>query len=207
MTTGKKPRGYIEKALFIDCETSGLAYNCDDPSYDPATGQKFQAVSFGLIVVNMNTLRVVEKLYVEIKWDGESVWDKRAQSVHGLSLEYLEDNGLSPEDAVVEIATLIINHWGPDGVVCLGGHNVATFDKWFLQRLLRSQGINIRFGSKTIDTNAIGLATFGTHNSDDLFEAVGLPTRDPERHNALTDAMNCVEVIRVVRSVFNQCLE
>lgn len=207
MSQNTKPRGYIEKALFIDCETSGLAYNCDDPSFNPNTGEKYQAVSFGLVVVNTNTLKEIDSLYVEIKWDGESVWDKRAQAVHGLTLDYLETHGLPREEAVLAIADLILSHWGPESPVALGGHNVATFDKYFLQRLLRSEGIEVRFGSKTIDTNAIGLAVFGTHNSDDLFNVVGLPPRDPANHNALEDARACVHVVRTVRALADACLE
>lgn len=204
--TQAKPRGYIEKALFIDCETSGLAYGSDDPSYDPVANKTYQAVSFGLAVVNALTLDVIEELYVEIKWDGVSVWDKRAQAVHGLSLEYLEENGLDEEDAVVAIASLILKYWGPESPVCLGGHNVATFDKYFLQRLLRKHGIEVRFGSKVIDTNSIGFAVFGTHNSDDLFELVGI-VRDPENHNALDDVKACVKSVKMVRQLAKKCLD
>jgi Exonuclease len=207
MAQDKKPRGYIEKVLFIDAETSGLAYSSDDPSYDSVTNEVFQAVSFGLIVANAQTLEPIEDLYVEIKWNGDSKWDKRAEAVHGLSLGYLEENGMDEEDAVVAIASLILKYWGPESPVCLAGHNVATFDKFFLNRLLKKHGISIRFGSKTIDTNAIGFATFGTHNSDDLFAVVGCPERDPAKHNALTDAHNALTAVRVVRQLFTRCVD
>lgn len=203
----KKPRGYIERVLVIDAETSGISFNGIDPTINPATGETYQAVSLGLIVANAITLEPIERLYVEIKWNGESVWSKEAERVHGLSLAYLEEHGITEEEAVVEIAELIIKHWGPDGVVCLAGHNVATFDRFFLDRLLRKYGLAIRFGSKTIDTNAIGFATFGTHNSDDLFAIVGLPERDPSAHNALVDAESALKAIKRVRELFERCLE
>jgi len=195
----KKPRGYIERILFIDCETSGLNFNADDPS------EGYQSVSWGLVVASAQTLDKIEELYLEIKWDGESTWSKEAQAIHGLTPKYLEENGMTEEDAVVAIAELILKHWGPDSPVCLGGHNVATFDKFFLRRLLRKYEIEVRFGSKTVDTNAIGFATFGTHNSDDLFEAVGLPAR--EDHNALQDANNARLSVQRVRKMFNACLD
>lgn len=207
MSTQKKPRGYIELVLFVDAETSGLSFNGIDPTINPDTGETFQAVSFGLVVASAKTLEPIEKLYVEIKWNGESTWSKEAEKVHGLSLAYLEENGVTEEDAVVEIAELILKYWGPESPVCLGGHNVATFDKFFLDRLLRKHGIAMRFGSKTIDTNAIGFATFGTHNSDDLFSVVGLPDRDPEKHNALTDAENALHAVRTVRQLFTRCID
>ena len=206
MATTSKPRGYIDRVLFIDAETSGIAMGQIDPTFNPATGEKYQAVSFGLVVADAATLKPIDQLYVEIKWDGESVWDKRAEAVHGLSLAYLEEHGMDEEDAVVEIVTLILKHWGPDSAVCLGGHNVATFDKFFLSKLLQKHGMPVRYGSKTIDTNAIGFATFGTHNSDDLFEMVGCPARDPAHHNALVDALNALTAVRIIRKLFTQCI-
>lgn len=205
MSEDKKPRGYIEKILIVDSETTGMAYGCDDPSYNPTTGETYQAVSWGMIVADAFTLKPIERLYVEIKWNGESVWDPRAQAVHGLSLDYLEENGMSEEDAVVEIASLILKYWGPDSPVHLGGHNVATFDLPFLRRLLRSQGLEIKFGHKYIDSNSVGFTTFGTHNSDDLFEAVGCATRGD--HNALEDAENTLTALRTIKQLFNACME
>lgn len=205
MSQDKKPRGYIERFLVVDCETSGMVYGTDDPSYDPVTGETYQSVSWGLVVADALTLMPIERLYVEIKWNGESKWDMRAQAIHGLTLPHLEANGMSEEDAVVEIASLILKYWGPDSPVHLGGHNVATFDLFFLRRLLRSQGIEIRFGNKYIDSNSVGFATFGTHNSDDLFSMVGCTDRGD--HNALEDAENTLTALRTIKQLFNACLE
>lgn len=198
-----RPKGYFDYFLAIDCETSGMSFGTDDPSINTKTGQVYQSVSWGLVVVDATTLETVEELYIEIKWDGESEWDKRAEKVHGLSLAYLEENGMTPEEAVVAIAGLILKYWGPDVPVCLAGHNVQTFDMFFLKRLLRSQGIEIKFGNRHIDTNSIGFSVYQTYNSDDLFDVVGCVKRD--KHNALDDARNVVRVIRVTRSLANEC--
>lgn len=202
----KKPRGYIDLVLFMDAETSGIAMGQDDPSYDPTTNKEYQAVSWGFVVANAHTLKPIETLYIEVKWNGDSEWSMEAQKIHGLTPKYLEENGVSEEDAVIQIAELLMKYWGPDGVVCVGGHNVATFDLFFFKRLLRKFELPVRFGSKTIDTNAIGFATFATHNSDDLFETVGLPPRTGE-HNALTDADNARETVRRVRAMFAHCID
>lgn len=203
MTENKKPRGHFDYFLAIDCETSGMSFGTDDPSINTKTGQVYQSVSWGLVVVDATTLKTVEELYIEIKWDGESEWDKHAEKVHGLSLAYLEENGMTSEEAVVAIAGLILKYWGPDVPVCLAGHNVQTFDMFFLKRLLRSQGIEIKFGNRHIDTNSIGFSVYQTYNSDDLFDVVGCVKRD--KHNALDDARNVVRVIRVTRSLANEC--
>ena len=84
-----KPRGYFEKLLAMDCETTGLAINKDDPSYNPDTKEEYQAVSWGLVVADAATLKPIEKMYIEIQWNGTSVWDNRAQKIHGLSREHL----------------------------------------------------------------------------------------------------------------------
>ena len=199
------PTGYFERILAIDVETSGFARS-DDASYDPVTGNVYQMVSCGLVVVNAQTLQPIEELYVEVKWDGVSTWDKKAQEVHGLDLEYLEEHGLSTSDAVVEIANLILSHWGPTSPVVLLGHNVMSFDVWFLKRLLRSEGIEIRFSNRSICTNAIGFSTFGTFNSNDLFEQIGCAARDDSRHNALDDAKMSLMVVQTSRKLFDDCL-
>jgi DNA polymerase III epsilon subunit-like protein len=157
-------------------------------------------------VATADTFKVVEELYVEVQWDGVSKWEAAAERVHGLTKEYLAENGKTPEEAVELIANLILDYWGPEGTVCLLGHNVATFDKFFLQRTLREFGLEVKFGSRCIDTFSIGVSTFGTQNSDELFEAVGLPERDPNKHNALVDARNAVDSARIIKTIFNSAI-
>ena len=200
-----KPRGYFERFLVVDVETSGFA-KADDASFNPTTGETFQAVAVGLIVVNAQTLKTIQELYVEIKWDGISTWSMGAQAVHGLTLEHLEANGMSTEDAANEIANLILDHWGPNSPVVLCGHNVVSFDMWFVKRLLRSAGFEVIFSNRTLDTNAIGFTVFSTFNSDDVFEQVGCAVRDAAKHNALDDARMSLEVIRTARTIGNTVL-
>lgn len=200
-----KPRGYHEYVLFADCETTGLAFGCDNPTIDPTTGKTYQAISWGLIVAESTTLKVVDELYVEIKWNGTSEWTASAQKIHGLSLEYLEEHGMDEADAVVEIGNLIVKYWGPTSNIVMGGHNVHKFDLQFLQATMRSQGIELNFGSKHVDTNSIGFATYGTYNSDDLFELVGL--NRATQHNALEDARCALKTVKRVRSMWEKLLD
>lgn len=207
MKTTKQPRGYFKYTLAADCETTGIAIGCDDPSQNPKTGEKYQAVSWGLVVVETDTLKAVDELYVEIQHDEQYVWSKGAERVHGMSQEYLRENGVSMKEAVEQIGTLILSYWGPDSPICLLGHNVVSFDLAFLRSTLRSQGLEVRFANRHVDTNAIGFACLETFNSDDLFELVGLPVRDPAKHNALTDAKNALEVVRRVRAIYNSVID
>lgn len=199
-----KPRGYFKYLLALDVETTGLCFGSIDPSYDERTGEMYQAVSIGAVVVDADTLKPVKDLYLEIQWDGVSIWSARAEQVHGLSKEYLQTNGVSPEDACVSLAELLLDYWGPDGVVGLIGHNVSTFDKFFVDRLLKNHGLTIKFGNRHVDTHSIGYATFGTYNSDDLFELVGVVRAD---HNALEDAYASLKVLQTVRALWGGLVE
>lgn len=197
-----KPRGYITRLLIIDCETSGLAYNCDDPSYNPTTGETFQAVSWGFIVVDAITLKPIQELYLEIKVDKDTTWDIRVDKVHGLTREYLAENGISRPEAVEIIGNLLVDHWGPSSPIHVAGHN-PHFDLAFLRRDLRSEGLDFKFGNKMVDTNSVGFTVYSTHNSDDLFEMVGLPPR--KDHNALEDARSALKVLQTTRLIANTC--
>lgn len=207
MMDNKKPCGYFEKVLAVDVETSGMAYSVDDPSYNPKTGDTYQVVSIGLVVANVNTFKPIEELYLEIKWDGESTWDKEAENVHGLSKSYLEKHGVDRATAVEEIGNLVLKYWGPDVPLCLLGHNVATFDLWFFKRLMRSEGLHLRFGNRYVDSSSCGLATFGTFNSDDLFKTAGLGVRNPSKHNALDDAKMALASVRLIRELWKELVE
>jgi len=205
-TVKGKPRGWFQYILAMDCETTGLEYNSDDPSVG------HQAVSWGLIVADSKTLKPIEKLYVEIKWNDDSLaareddpqFGKRAEKIHGLTLSYLEKNGMDEEEAVTEIGNLILKYWADGNIRCLG-HNVATFDMWFLKGMMRRHGIELKFGSRHIDTSGAGFINFETYNSDDLFAEVGFDQR--EDHNALADAEMALEAARVMRVIFQNALE
>ena len=89
----KKDRGHFQFLLAIDAETSGLfPYELDVSTKNK--DEYYQAVSWGIIVADAETLLPIEKLYVEIKWDGKSLWNDRAEKIHGLSKEYLEEHGM-----------------------------------------------------------------------------------------------------------------
>jgi len=200
-----KPRGYYQKILAMDCETTGLASNCDDPSYNPKTKETYQSVSWGLIVADAQTLKPIEKLYIEIQWDGESVWDKRAEKIHGLTKEHLKENGFTQSEAVEAIGSLVMKHWGPDGRIGTLGHNVATFDLWFFKRLFRKFNIELRFGNRHVDTSTVGFVNWETYTSDALFDVVGFEERGD--HNALQDAEQSLEAARITRLLFKNCIE
>ncbi|MGI0075901.1 MAG: 3'-5' exonuclease [Nitrosopumilaceae archaeon] len=199
-----KLKGYFKYTLVLDCETSGIAFGADDPSFDPKQNLPYQSVSWGLIVVESHTLKTVEEMYVEIMWDSVSLWQTDAENIHKLSKDHLTKNGLTQEEVVEEIGGLLLKYWGPDNAIPTIGHNVGSFDIFFLRRLFRKFGIELKFSHRQCDTNSVGFATFGTYSSDELFQALELPPR--KTHNALEDARMALEVVKRVRKLWRTCI-
>lgn len=207
-----KPKGYFEKLLAMDCETTGLCYNNESPVYNPRTGERHQAVSWGIVVADALTLKPIEKLYVEIKWNDESkrqrqenpTFGKQAEKIHGLTFEKLEKRGLTEVEAIEEIGSLILKHWGPTVSVRTLGHNVHLFDLAFMRDLFTRYDIHLKFGNRHYDTNSVGFVAMTTWNSDELFENMGFEER--KDHNALEDALMALESARRLRIMFKKCL-
>lgn len=192
----------IKFVLAVDVETTGLSWVQGDPS------QGHQIVSIGLIVADAETFEPIEEKYVEIKWNEQSKAARRkdpkfgvgAEEVHGLTYEYLESNGLDEEDAVVEIAEIIVKYWSTDVTIQLLGHNVGTFDVHFVRNLLHKHELMFKFASRMYDSHSLGAGTIGAVNSDQLFEALGFDTR--EEHNALEDARMSLDAFKIIRKLW-----
>lgn len=194
------PIGYFKYCLAIDCETTGLAKGEIDPTLCSKTGKYYQAISFGVVILETETLKEIESLYVEIKWDGKSEWSIEAENIHGLSKKYLEENGVDEEDAVGMIGELILKYFDPSKTIPLLGHNVATFDRYFLDRLFKKYGIYLNFGARHIDSSTIGFTLFNLFHSDQIFQKIGL--QDRGKHNSLEDIRHTIEVVRTARTLW-----
>ena len=199
----KKPKGYFKYILAFDLETTGLVRG-EHPCRDYKTDECYQIVSGGFIVADSHTLKPIEKLYVEIKWNRESIWAKGAERVHGLSVEYLDENGLTEEEAVLEIGKFILKYFGPKDYVNVLGHNIGTFDVPFLRDLFGRFDVPLNISHRFADTNAIGFCALETYTSDELFEVLGFEKRS--EHNALDDAEYALRAARVIRNIFNKAI-
>jgi DNA polymerase III alpha subunit (gram-positive type) len=202
-TSNTKPKGYFEKLLAMDCETTGLVFG-SSPVCNPKTGEHHQAVSWGFVVADAETLEPIEKLYVEIKWNKNSKQQRakdnsfgtHAEKIHGLTYDYLEANGITEQQALEKIGNLIISHWGTTCMQTLG-HNVHLFDLPFLRDLFERHAMELPVGNRHYDSSSLGFGITGSFNSDDLFYCLGL--EDRENHNALQDAEHSLEVFRIAR--------
>lgn len=186
------------KFLAVDCETSGMTTKGDDPSID------YQMVAIGLIVSDVKTFKEIESLYLEIKWNGESEWNDFAFKIHGLSKEYLEENGVDEEEAAAQILELIMRHFDTTKGIVLCGHNVASFDRYFLKALLRKFDIELKFSHRMLDTFSLGLIAVQAFDSDELFSKMGLAPR--RMHNALEDIQYTLKSVRLINKLIQRCL-
>lgn len=192
----------MDYILGMDCETTGINFD----SYQPSKGQ--QSVSWGFLVIDARTLDVIEELYIEIKWNKEMkkkrkedpYFGKKAEDIHGLTYDYLDQNGVDEEEAAVQIANLIYRYWGPNNTISSLGANTVKFDMDFLMSLLNKYGINPRVAARHIDSHSIGFATVGSFSTDEFFSTMGLEDRG--KHNALEDIKMTLESIRRVRVIW-----
>lgn len=191
-----RPKGYFERILAFDTETSGLFIGEKSPVSND--GEYYQVVSWGIIVLDAQTLETIEELYIEQQWDGKSIWSDKAEQVHGLSREYLKVNGVTREDAMTQIASLIFKHWGSTPVVTLG-HNSITFDLPFIKHEAELADIDLRFGNRHLDSNTLGFTILNCFNSDDMFTELGFKQR--AEHNALDDIRMTVKAFKISRKL------
>lgn len=197
MSTGSK----FDKFLAIDLETSGMSFQNDDPS----NNYEYQIVSIGLIVSNPNTYSEDAILYREIKWNGTSEWNAKAESVHGLSKEYLEESGTDEEDALIDIVEFIMEHFDSTRPIVLMGHNVVSFDKPFFKALLKKYGVSLKFSHRAIDSFPVGLLVVNAYDSNELFDKMGFPPR--KDHNALEDIRYTLRAFKGIKGIMDEVLD
>jgi len=212
-TVKGKPKGYFKYMLAMDCETTGLCFNSDSPVHNPATDERHQTVSWGLVVIDSTTFEQVEELYVEVKWNKASKAARKAdpkfgtfaEKIHGLTFKHLEKHGVTEEEAIEQIGDMIMKYWGPTVSIRCLGHNVHMFDLDFFRDMFRRNGIELRFGNRHYDTNSIGWAAFETFTSDQLFELMGFEARG--EHNALDDIKMTIASAKAVRDIVQNAIK
>lgn len=181
--------------LCLDTETTGSDRNLDHADIF----KKFQAISFGAIVATSDTFEEVAKIEFKVKYDPKYTWSEEAEKIHGITREQLEKEGLEPEEAAVELASFLLNHFGTGKIMFLG-HN-PWFDIHAMAQLLEPFDVMPELHHVVLDTSALGWLTCSKYKSDDLFELF-IGGRS-EKHGALNDAEMTLAVARSVRQIMN----
>jgi len=205
-------RNNFKYLLGVDFETTGVCMGQENPVFNVKTGERHQAVSGGFLVIDGETLEIVDELYVEIKWNDESFnqlemndnFGSFAEKIHGLSLEYLENSGVFEEEAVEQIANLIVKYWGTDSPISMLGHNVQ-FDRYFLRDLLERYDLPFKYSQRNVDSFTLGFTNWRAYDSDELFSITSGTERTD--HNALEDIKLTLQAVRVTRNLFEEMLD
>ncbi len=183
--------------LCFDFETSGSSWG-KDSSID------YQALSLGMVVFDTRTFDIIDDLYIEMKFDASKYqWSAEAEAIHGLTREYLEQYGLSNEDAVVAVAEFLLKYFGPNPTIMVMGHNV-DYDLLFMRQLLEPHDMMFHVHNVKIDTAGVSFVNFITYKSDHLFELTGVGERDT--HNALADVYMTIGAAKFMRDLVESAL-
>lgn len=195
-------------SLWLDWETSGAAFDLAYP--DQFVPGMFQGIQLGLVVADNENFEEVDAIRVNIKFDQSYKWQDEAQKIHGLSREWLEENGVDAEEAVVEIIEFITKYFGSDVIfygegkpdktrsICFGGHNLG-FDIAALQALLARFNFKVVEHHVRLDTSSIGFLAVGIYKSGKLFEHFGAEKRGD--HDALDDTRQSLAVAAGVKAL------
>ncbi len=190
----------MDRILAMDCETSGINWEASYSNSKKTTIDGYQPVSWGLIATDL-TYKPIAELYVEIKWNGVSKWDQKAESIHGLTKKYLDKNGVDEEDAVALIVEFLMEHFNLEKPIYCLGHNVSTFDLVVLKDMFARYDVpGIKFGHRHFDTFSLSMGTVKELDSNALFKRVGLPDRGS--HNSLEDARHALETYRRISKLW-----
>ncbi len=185
-----------QKALVIDWETTGANFG-GDSSID------YQGISFGAIIADTQTWEEIESIHVMLHFDDTKYkWTEGAEKIHGMSREFLQQNGVSREEGLALLLQLLLKHFAPGSKILLVGHN-AEFDRSFMYQLFKDNGLEnaLNLHHVMVDTSGIGFVLIGEYKSDVVFELLGQIEKRKE-HNALDDARACLSSLRTAKNIF-----
>lgn len=197
-------------SLWMDWETTGADFGKPYPEQ----AKIFQGIQLGLVIADNETFEEVDSLKLNIQFDETKYeWQDAAEKIHGISQEFLRENGLSQEDAAVEVIQFIMKYFGQDVIylledgephmkakVAIGGHNLE-FDIAHLKHLLAQVGFGIADHHVRLNTATIGFVATNLYKSDDLFQFFGGEKRGD--HDALEDTRQALAVARGVKQLIN----
>lgn len=191
-TSNLKPK----LGLIVDWETSGASFTTLEE-----TTARFQGLYCGAVIFDTDTLLPVpgKTLKFKVKFDADRYeWTEQAEKIHGLSREHLAAEGLTSEEAALELAGFVMDNFGPLKVL-FGGHN-PYFDIAFTRQLLEPHGVMFPLHHVVLDSSPLGYILIGEYKSDLVFELLG--GIDPRGlHDPVDDALASLAAMRSARQL------
>jgi len=137
----------------------------------------------------------------------------KALQINKISLDDVQEKGLSPRETVILIKKALNKELGQNRKpVKIVAHN-SSFDYGFLERLYNLAGLSIHddFYSRTIDSASIlefilltGQAKGYRASADVLFEAADVKLSDTQRHTAYYDAFGTATALETLINKFKK---
>lgn len=170
----------------------GLAVDWETTSLEVQDGQGIQ---IGAVVYDRTTYEEVASYTRYIKFDhNKSRWQKAAEDIHHITREFLDEEGITQEEAAIEFLDFLNTWFGSKDPIHFLGLN-SKFDIGFTNQLLKVIGCT--FGHKepglscvklhhiVMDLQPLAMALFGVYKSDDIFALCGYEKRGA--HSAIED--------------------
>lgn len=184
----------MEKLLVLSVETSGMNV-ANTINVDRIYSNQYQILSIGMIVCD-NKFKKIDELYIELKYDGESLWDSNAEKIHGLTKTYLRNNGIREIKAIEMVGNFLVDHFEQSKIKVIG-HNthfaLTFFDAWF-----RKYDINLSFDCHYLDLSTLGYTFLGKSSKKEIFKFLNIPDNI---RNALNTSKKVLKAFRMFKSL------
>jgi len=115
----------LKNCVVLDIETSG-----------------FSAKKNAICSISMKKFNEDIKLNIYIKPNNKYEYNPQAMEVNGLTLEFLEENGMEEERAIMEVISFIKNNF--EGKPITLGHNSIGFDIPFLEEHFNTYNLSFK---------------------------------------------------------------
>ena len=179
----------LNNYVIVDTETGGLDANTHS------------LISVGLVSAcgtRMDEFLVKEPILTT---------DPRSMAIHGITVEEIERDGLSPVDAIARFESFFESMEGP---VLLVGHNIS-FDLNFIKRLYlqANRVLPRKISHRSIDTHTmlwtgikLGIFPAAVNTSDGAFRYFKIEPPADKRHTALGDAIATQKLVNAILDSF-----
>lgn len=180
--------------LSVHVETTGINNTVDEPVF-----KNNNIICLAAVVCEKKTFKPVDEIVLFI----DHGIDDTGSRWHGITPEFLEQEGVDEETAVVDFSNFILQYFDPDGSIIAMGQNVHSFVLPFVKDLLYRNEVYICFSSNSLDVFSVTVPTIGETTIKELIELFGdvdklEPSYQQQEYACLLKAKTFVEVFRKI---------
>lgn len=180
--------------LSIHVETTGINTVVDEP-----INKGHEIVCLSAVICEKKTFKQIDEICIFI----DHGIDKIGSEWHGITVPFLEEEGVDEETAVLEFSNFILQYFNPDVSIITMGQNVHSFVLPFVKDLLYRNEVYIYFSSNSLDVFSLSVPTIGETSIKDLIELFGdvdslPPSYQQEEYACLLKAKTFAKVFRKI---------